>query len=111
MPGASAATQSSRCGRSPNEPSRVSAIISNTPVSSAKIWNGSRILRCMSCCMRGLRLRFRLGLLSFVDGPDHVERALRAVLEFIAQDALAAIKRVFETDGLAFETGEFLGSE
>src|ERR1019366_1220066 len=63
MPGTSAATQSSRCGKSPNEPSRVSATMRDTPVFSAKIWNGSRTLRFMSVGgMFDHRLRFRLGL-------------------------------------------------
>src|SRR5579872_4986858 len=104
-----------------------------TPVFSAKIWNGSRILRCMSagCGMFDLRFRFRLGqrfglgleiggglratlavgvgvwlgfiyglvgfgsCFRFVNRPDHVERALRVVFEFIAQDSFAAIERVF----------------
>src|ERR1035437_5282491 len=63
MPGTSAATQSSRCGKSPNEPSRVSATMLDTSVLSAKIWNGSRTLRCMRVDgMFDFRLRFRLGL-------------------------------------------------
>src|ERR1035438_5482914 len=100
MPGASAATQSSRCGKSPNEPSRVSATIRETPVFSAKISDGRRILRFMRAggmldlrprrfgLQPGLRLRWggggaglRLGL-RFVDGPDHIERALGVVFEF-----------------------------
>src|ERR1039457_2522042 len=64
MPGASAATQSSRGGKSPNEPSRVSATMRETPVFSAKTSNGTRTLRFMSvgCCMFHLRFSFRLGL-------------------------------------------------
>src|ERR1039458_8518599 len=63
MPGTSAATQSSRCGKSPNEPSRVSAAMLDTSVLSAKIWNGRRTLRCMRAGgMFDFRLRFRLGL-------------------------------------------------
>src|ERR1035441_9176967 len=63
MPGTSAATQSSRCGKSPNEPSRVSATMLDTSVLSAKIWNGRRTLRCMRAGgMFDLRLRFRLRL-------------------------------------------------
>src|ERR1017187_8074 len=124
MPGASAATQSNRWGKSPNKPSRVSATMRETPVLSAKIWNGSSTLRFMSagCCMCDLRVRlwiwlgfglgfgfgigggFRVALgaglglrfgfrrrlggavfsLRFVNRPDHVERALRVVFEFIA---------------------------
>ncbi len=42
---------------------------------------------------------------------DHVERAFRIILEFIVQDALAAIERVIEADELAFEAGELLGRE
>src|ERR1035438_53037 len=63
MPGTSAATQSSRCGKSPNEPSRVSAAMLDTSVLSAKIWNGRRTLRCMRAGgMFDFRLRFRLGI-------------------------------------------------
>jgi len=58
----SAATQSSRCGKSPNEPSRVSATMLDTSILSAKIWNGRRTLRCMRAVgMFDFRLRFRLG--------------------------------------------------
>src|ERR1019366_919021 len=63
MPGTSAATQSRRCGKSPNEPSRVSATMLDTSVLSAKIWNGRRTLRCMRAGgMFDFRLRFRFGL-------------------------------------------------
>ena len=44
----------------------------------------------------GLRFALRL-----VHRPDHVERALRVVLEFIAQDALAAVQRILQADQLA----------
>src|ERR1035441_10329440 len=153
MPGASAATQSSRCGKSPNEPSRVSATIRETPVFSAKISNGRRTLRFMSvgCCMFDLRFGFRLGFglrigrgfglgvgggllvalrlgfglrfgfsyglagfgfsFRFVNRPDHVERAFRVVFEFIAQDAFAAIERVFETDHFSLNAAKLLGGE
>src|ERR1017187_161878 len=63
MPGTSAATQSSRCGKSPNEPSRVSATMLDTSVLSAKIWHGRRTLRCRKAGgMVALRLGFRLRL-------------------------------------------------
>src|ERR1039458_874846 len=159
MPGTSAATQSSRCGSRPKEPSRVSATMRVTPVCSEKTWNGRRTLRFMSdvgmfdlwfrFCFgqllhgRGLgwswgsgflfnlgfsldfRLRFLLRLciiivvwlgfisrlcfnfcprlniwfgwlcdrgglrfsVRFADRADHVETALRVVLEFVVQDS------------------------
>src|ERR1039457_5256774 len=62
MPGTSAATQSSRCGRRPNEPSRVSATMRATSVFSAKTWNGKSTLRFMTDVgMFDLGLRFRFG--------------------------------------------------
>src|SRR5664279_294148 len=90
-----------------------------TPVFSAKTWNGRRTLSFISASgMSYLRLRFRLGFrlglrlsLRFVNRPDHVERALREVLELIAQDPLAAIERVLEADELSFESAELLGRE
>src|SRR5664279_2213584 len=153
MPGASAATQSSRCGKSPNEPSRVSATMRETPAFSAKISNGRRTLRFMSvgCCMSHLRFGFRLGFrlrigrgfglgvgggllvalrfgfgprfgfsyglagfgfsFRFVNRPYHVERAFGVVFEFIAQDAFAAIERVFETDEFSLDAAKLLGGE
>src|ERR1039457_6732476 len=121
MPGVRAATQSSRCGRSPKEPSRVSATMRETPVFSAKMWNGRRTFRFMSAsgmgCLR-FRLRFGFGFglglrlpLRLVNRPDHVERAFRGVFELIAQYSLAAIKRVLEADELSFESAELLGRE
>src|ERR1035438_7183682 len=157
IPGASAATQSSRCGKSPNDPPRVSATMRETPVFSAKISNGRRTLRCMSagCCMFHLRFRFRFGFrlslrrrfglgfrlgiggglrlalcpgfgprfglsrglagcgfsLRFVNRPDHVERALWVVFEFIVQDSFAAIERVLETDEFSLDAAKLLGGE
>src|ERR1019366_395555 len=152
MPGVSAATQSSRCGKSPKEPARVSATIRDTPVFSPKTWKGRSTLRfiCVSAMSdlrssfhrrlwqrpwRLLRLGLRNGLRVRLDGglglgsgscrgrigfrfalrlgdrPDHVEGALRVVLEFIAQDSLAAVQRVREADELSFEAGELLGRE
>src|SRR5208337_904032 len=98
IPGARAAAQSSRCGKSPNEPWGVWATIRFTPFLSMKIWKGRRTLRLMGvgslydprfrfpvrlgfhlnlgfasglgriCGLGGLR--FSLGL---VDRPDHVK--------------------------------------
>src|ERR1700690_1444792 len=65
----------------------------------------------------GLRLRrlarrpslsLRLGL---VDAPDHVERALGVILEFVTQNALASVERLFERNELALESREPLGRE
>src|ERR1017187_10092254 len=49
--------------------------------------------------------------LSFVNCPDHVERALWVVFEFIVQDSLAAIERVFETDEFSLDAAKLLGGE
>src|ERR1700693_357059 len=105
MPGVSAITQSRRWGRSPKEPSYVWATTRNTSAVSAKTWNGSRILRCMT--EFGVRLwgGFRQGL-HFIDRPNHIERALRVVLELVVQYSLAAKQRVFETHESAFYAGE-----
>ena len=54
----------------------------------------------------GLHLRFGGGCgrggfwfsLRFADRADHVETALRVVLEFVVQDAFAAVQRVFQAD-------------
>src|ERR1017187_5737288 len=142
--------QSSRCGKSPNEPSRVSATMRETPVFSAKISNGRRTLRFMSvgCCMFHLRFSFRLGFrlrigrsfglgagggrriarrfgfgptlgfsyglagfafsFRFVNRPYHVERPFRVVFQFIAQDAFAAIERVFEADEFSLDAAKLL---
>src|SRR6202041_307420 len=111
------ATQSSRCGRTPNDPSRVSATIREIPVFSAKTPNGRRILRCMSvgCGMFHLRLRLWLVVLGFsfrfVNRPDHIERALRVVFEFIAQDSFAAVERIFEAYQFSFYPAKLLGGE
>src|SRR5450631_71242 len=88
-----------------------------TPVFSAKIWNGRRTLRFISASGMGrllLRLRFRLGVrlpFRFVNRPDHVERAFRGVFELIAEDSFAAVERVLEADELSFESAELLGCE
>src|ERR1039457_6806554 len=58
----------------------------------------------------GVRAGFRRGLagfgfiLGFVNRPDHVERAFRVVLEFIAQDPLAAIERGFEAEWISWSS-------
>src|SRR5579871_2804704 len=136
MPGARAAVQSSRCGKSPKEPWSDRATIRFTPFVSTKIWKGRRIFRLMSAgplfdhgfrlfdcrevrlnfwfgtgvrrIRRLSRLRFFLGL---VDRPDHVKGALGIVLELIVQDALAAIDRVFQTDVFSLDAAELLGRE
>src|ERR1039458_9083409 len=91
-----------------------------TPVFSAKTWKGSRTLRFMSagCGMGDLRFRRRLRqrcgfgfLLGLGNRPDHIEGAFRIVFEFIAQDSLAAIERVFETDEFSFDSAKLLGRE
>src|ERR1019366_3483089 len=125
MPGASAATQSSRCSSKPNDPSPVSATMPDTPVSSAKISVGTRILRCIG------HVRFRPGFyfrwfrgLSFIstmrrgsrlfglaNGADHVERALRIILEFVAQNAFAAIEGILQAHRLPLDAAELLGGE
>src|SRR5580658_10491993 len=94
MPGASAATQSSRCGKRPNSPSGVWATTRDTFVLSTKTWKGRRTLRFMGSHRCGFRLR--RGLFGLTDCPDHVESALGVVLELVAQNALTAIERVFE---------------
>ncbi len=56
----------------------------------------------------------RLGLacaLRLTDRADHVERALRIILELVSQDALAAIESVLETDESALVAGELLSGE
>src|ERR1019366_4734044 len=82
-----------------------------------------RISRFMRVCLRfrvcrrlwaGLDSRFGVGFLlalGFVNRADHVERALRIVLELIVQDALAAVQRVLEADELSLEAGELLRRE
>src|ERR1700722_13455795 len=107
MPGGSAATQSSRCGKRPNEPVRASATMRKTPVFLAKIWKGRRTSRVMAGADTS---EFRLGL-RFIDRPDHVKRSLRVVFELIPQDSLTAVQRVLEADELSLEAGELLGRE
>src|SRR5579862_1678488 len=125
MPGASAATQSSLCSSKPNDPWPVSATMSDTPASSAKISVGSRILRCMGGHWFRLAVHFRsfrrLGLLlridrsgrlfCFPDGANHVERALGIILELIPQNAFTAVEGVFQAYGLSFDSAEFFGGE
>src|ERR1700733_5742385 len=79
-----------------------------TPSWSAKIPYGSSILRCMNI---GWRLHFRLGLcgrLRLADGADHVQRTFRIVLEFIAQNAFAAVERILAAHQLALDAGKLL---
>src|SRR6202142_2251264 len=60
------------------------------------------------------RLAGRTGLplrLGLVDPPDHVERALGVVLEFVTQNALTSVERLFERNELALESSEPLGRE
>src|ERR1700693_1660434 len=111
MLGASAATQSSRCGRMPNEPRRVSAMIRVTSAISPKIREGRRILSCM--CESGMRhLLFRCSrLLRFVNSNNHIETAFRIILELVFQNTLATIERVFQTHCFSFASTELLGSE
>src|SRR5450830_1038245 len=101
MPGINAAAQSSRFGNKPNEPDGVSATMRNTPVFSANTLNGRRILRFMSV---NSLLNF-----GFIDLPDHVERTLRVVFEFITQDSFTSVQRIFTADQLALHAGELLG--
>src|ERR1022692_1745906 len=49
--------------------------------------------------------------LRFVNCPDHVERALWVVFEFIVQDSLASIERVFETDEFSLDASKLLSGE
>src|SRR5664280_1637419 len=49
--------------------------------------------------------------LRFVNRPDHVERALWVVFEFIAQDSFAAVERVFKTDEFSLDAAKLLGGE
>src|ERR1700691_4148224 len=120
MPGTSAAVQSSRWGSRPKLPDRVGATMRTTASQAANILNGRRILSCMSDggLLRGyLRRRERrdgLGgvvALGLVDRTDHIQRSLRAVLELIAQDALAAVERVLQADGFSGHATELLGGE
>src|SRR5271163_3150095 len=54
------------------------------------------------------RAGFRFSL-CLANRPDHVERALRVVFEFIAMNALTTVQRVLEADELSCETGELFG--
>src|ERR1700722_14001793 len=66
-------------------------------------------------------LGFRLGarlrgvpeftLFCLTDSPYHIECVFWVVLEFVAQDAFAAVDRVFEADKLSFYAAELLGRE
>src|ERR1035438_7371172 len=49
--------------------------------------------------------------LRFVNCPDHIQRAFRIIFEFIAQDSLAAIERIFEADEFSLDAAELLGGE
>ena len=75
----------------------------NTSVSATNTWNGNSTSRFIG--VHRLRVWFRF-CRRFVDRADHVERALRVILEFIPQDALTAVQRVFETDEFPFEAAE-----
>src|SRR5450631_226200 len=121
MPGASAATQSSRRGSSPNEPCAVSATMRDTSASSTNTSNGNRTLRRMSsllariCALRrpGLALgsgRGGLGL-GFGDRADHVKRAFGPVVELVVQDAFAAVERIRQAHKLALQARELFGGE
>src|SRR5580704_13219603 len=79
-----------------------------TPSWSAKIPYGSSTLRCMNI---GWRLHLCLGLggrLRLADGADHIKSTFRIVLEFIAQNALAAIERILAAHQLALDAGKLL---
>ena len=54
------------------------------------------------------RARFCFSL-GFRDRSNHVERAFRIVLEFVAQDSLAAVQCVLQANKLAVESGKLLG--
>src|ERR1700722_6284450 len=110
IPGTSAATQSRRRGNSPQAPSRVRATIRSTPIFSANIPNGSSTLRCMSIgYLAGRRGTLALRL---IDAADHVQCALRVVLEFVPQNALTAIERILTAHQLALDAAElFRGKE
>src|ERR1700722_14893453 len=107
MPGTSAATQSSRWGSSPNDPSRVSATMRETRCRLRKIRNGRRTLRFMGCRARALRCRVPLARLD--DCADHVQGAFRIILEFVGKDSLAAIERVAQAHQLAFDARKLFG--
>src|SRR5665213_3489622 len=117
MPGASAATQSHRCGSSPKLPDRVGTTMLTTS-SSANIVNGKRILSCMGDRPfdgSGLRRRQFTLLTSlgscFVNFSNHVEGAFRKILEFISQDAFAAIEGIFQADSFPRHAAELLSGE
>src|SRR3984957_5154736 len=106
-PRPSAAKQSRRCGSSPNDPSRVSATMRETCFRSRKIRNGRRILRFMGC--RAWALRCCVPLPRLADCADHVQGALRIILEFIGKNSLAAIERVAQAHQLALDARKLLG--
>src|SRR5512135_1670928 len=97
----------------PNEPCGVSATMRCTPSISAKTWNGKSILSFMRHLLRHDRLD--CAIIHFqprlVDRADHVQRTLRHVLELVAQDALAAVERIIETDEFALDAAELFGGE
>src|ERR1700734_3563926 len=119
MPGESAATQSRRCGKRPKLPDLVGATMRATGSHVAKTLNGNKILsRMRAPGFNDLRLRFRQrsacgasGTFGLIDRPDHIQRGFRTVLELIAQDALAAVERVFKADGLPRNATELLSAE
>ena len=49
--------------------------------------------------------------LCFVNLPYHVERTLRIILEFVAQDAFTAVKPIFKADQSALHAGELVRRE
>src|ERR1017187_564256 len=77
-----------------------------------------RINFCWSPCLR-FAIRFdrrsrRYGLrfsLRFADRANHVETALRVVLEFVVQDSLAAVQRILEADEFSGQAGELFSRE
>ncbi len=87
-------------GRTSRRP--VSATMRDTSALSRKTRNGSSTSRFMAAgaaAFAGARRRVVTttgGALGLADGPDHVQRAFRTVLELVAQDALAAVERVVQ---------------
>ena len=70
----------------------VSATMRETSVFSANISIGKKDLK-IHAALRRLGLGFGLGLFRLADRSDHVKRALRVVLELVAQNAFAAVER------------------
>ena len=74
-------------------------------------------LRSELCFLLGTKIGRTCGFaglgffLSLVDRSDHVKSALWKVLEFVIQDALAAVERVLQTDILSLDAAELLGRE